>query len=457
MFKKILVANRGEIAIRVIRACHDLGMEAAAVYSTVDAEGLHVRLADEAVRIGPAPPAQSYLNPMAVLAAARAVGADAIHPGYGFLSEDADFAQQCVDGGFAFIGPQPAAMRSVASKVEARRIARSIGLPVVPGSEGLVSSTEEALRVAEGIGYPVLIKASGGGGGRGMRVVRNCDELSSFLDLTRLEAGASFGDDSVFLEKLLDRPRHVEVQILGDRFGNVVHLGERECSVQRRHQKLLEEAPSTALDDALRSRMGEDAMRLAREVGYENAGTVEFLLDRDGRHYFMEVNSRLQVEHGVTEMVTGVDIVREQISIAAGQPLSLRQSAIRTNGWAIQCRINAEDPARNFLPTPGVVRSLHLPGGPGVRVDSCAYEGWTIPPHYDSLVAKVIAWGRDREEAIARMSRALRETRIEGIATTLHLQISLLADEEFRQGRTDTGFLERRLGRYGQARSGNKG
>ncbi|MCL5677396.1 MAG: ATP-grasp domain-containing protein, partial [Firmicutes bacterium] len=390
-----------------------------------------------------------YLNPMAVLAAARAVGADAVHPGYGFLSEDADFAQQCLDGGFAFIGPQPAAMRSVASKAEARQAARSIGLPVVPGSEGLVSSVDEAVLVAGEIGYPVLIKASGGGGGRGMRVARNREELASLLDLTRLEAGASFGDDSVLLEKYLDRPRHVEVQILGDRFGNVVHLGERECSIQRRHQKLLEESPSTAVDDELRSRMGEDAVRLAREVGYENAGTVEFLLGGDGRYYFMEVNSRLQVEHGVTEMVTGVDIVKEQIGIAAGQPLSFQQSAIRANGWAIQCRINAEDPSRSFLPAPGVLRGLHLPGGPGVRVDTCAYEGWTIPPYYDSLVAKIITWGHDRDEAIARMSRALRETRIEGISTTVYLQISLLADEEFRQGRTDTGFLERRLGGHG--------
>lgn len=446
MFKKVLVANRGEIALRVIRACHDLGIEAVAVFSTADAENLHVLASDESVCIGPAPAGQSYLNARAILAAARATGAEAVHPGYGFLSEDADFARQCLDNGFAFIGPRPDVIRSLGSKAGARQMAQKLGIPVVPGSEGLVTSSEQAARTADEIGYPVLIKASGGGGGRGMRVARSHAELADLIRLTRMEAGAAFGDDGVFLEKYLDRPRHVEFQILGDRAGGLVHLGERECSIQRRHQKLLEESPSAAVDADVRSRMGRDAVRLAAEAWYDNAGTVEFLLDGEGNYYFIEVNSRLQVEHGVTEMVTGMDIVRAQLEIAAGNPLEFRQEDVQVKGWAIQCRINAEDPARSFSPAPGVLRGLRLPGGPGIRVDTCAYQGWTIPPHYDSLVAKIIAWGRDRDEAVSRMSRALRETYIEGIPSTVHLHVSILADEEFRFGRTDTGFLGSRLG-----------
>jgi acetyl-CoA carboxylase biotin carboxylase subunit len=448
MFRKVLIANRGEIALRVIQACRELGVQTVAVYSTADRESLHVVYADEEVCIGPPPSTESYLNVSSIIAAAEITGADAIHPGYGFLSENAHFAEVLRDCRLSWIGPPPEVIRMMGDKAQARETARRAGVPVLPGSKEPLADAEEALRLADEVGYPVILKASAGGGGRGMRIVEGADQLAGQLVAAGAEAAKAFGDGSVYLEKYLTAPRHIELQVFGDKHGNVIHLGERECSIQRRHQKLIEEAPSPALTPELRERMGDAAVRLCREVGYENAGTIEFLLDEDGRFYFMEMNTRIQVEHPVTEMVTGVDLVKLQLKVAAGEPLGV-PSGLRARGHAIECRVNAEDPD-TFRPSPGRLTTFHLPGGPGVRVDTHGYEDYVVPPHYDSLVAKVITHGRDREEATARMLRALDFFVVEGIKTSIPLHKQILQDPEFRAGRLSTrflpAFLERRQG-----------
>ncbi len=440
--RRVLVANRGEIAVRVIRACHELGIEAVQAYSEPDRDSLAVDLADGSICIGPAPSAKSYLGIDLVLAAARTAKADAIHPGYGFLSENAAFARACARAGITFIGPPSEAIAMMGDKAAARQLAMHAGVAITPGSPGVVADAQAAREVAAALGYPVLLKASAGGGGRGMRVVRDSTQLAQrFIDAAR-EAQAAFGDPSIYVEKFLERVRHIEIQVLGDG-KNVLHLGERDCSIQRRNQKLLEESPSPMLDHAVRSRMGEAAVRICRQIGYMSAGTIEFIVDdATGMFYFMEMNTRVQVEHPVTEMVTGIDIVKAQISIAAGEYMAISQDDVRLNGHAIECRINAEDPARDFAPAPGRLERLRFPGGPGIRVDSHAYEGYLVPPYYDSLLAKVIAWGRNREEAIARMRRALSEMRVNGVATTLPFHIQLLRDERFRRADVHTRFVE---------------
>lgn len=445
MFKKILIANRGEIAVRVIRACRELGIATVAVYSEADRDSLHVKMADEAYCIGPAPSSKSYLNKANIIAAAEVSGADAIHPGYGFLAENANFAQICRDCGITFIGPPPEAIEKMGDKAVARETMIKAGVPVVPGTEGAVEDIDEARRIAEEIGYPVMIKAAAGGGGKGMRIAHNSHDLEKALQTARAEAEAAFGNPAVYLEKYVEEPRHIEFQILADHYGNVIYLGERDCSLQRRNQKLVEEAPSTALTPELRRKMGEMAVRAAQAVGYTNAGTVEFLLDKHNNFYFIEMNTRIQVEHPVTEMVTGIDLVKEQIRIAAGEPLAWRQEDITINGWSIECRINAEDPARNFMPCPGKIEIYHPPGGPGVRVDSAAYQGYVIPPYYDSMVGKLIVWGRNRDEAIARMERALREFVIEGVKTTIPFHLRIMENAFFRRGEVYTNFIQRRM------------
>jgi acetyl-CoA carboxylase biotin carboxylase subunit len=446
MFKKILIANRGEIALRIIQACRELGIQTVAVYSTADRESLHVVYADEEVCIGPPPSPESYLNVSSIIAAAEITGAEAIHPGYGFLSENAHFAEVLRECRLSWIGPPPEVIRMMGDKAQARETARRAGVPVLPGSREPLESVEEALELAKKVGYPVILKAAAGGGGRGMRIVERADQLESQLSTAREEASKAFGDGSVYLEKYLTAPRHIEFQVFGDQHGNVIHLGERECSIQRRHQKLIEESPSVALTPELRERMGEAAVRLCREVGYVNAGTIEFLLDQDGSFYFMEMNTRIQVEHPVTEMVSGVDLVKLQLKVAAGDPLGI-PSGLKARGWSIECRINAEDP-ENFRPSPGKLTTFHLPGGPGVRVDTHGYEHYVVPPHYDSLVAKLITHGKDRDEARVRMLRALDFFVVEGIKTSIPLHRDILQDEEFRAGRLTTrfmtGFLERR-------------
>lgn len=445
MFRKVLVANRGEIAVRVIRACRELGIRTVAVYSEADRDCLHVRLADEAFCIGPPPAGESYLNIPNILSTAEVTGAEAIHPGYGFLAENPHFAEICRDAGIAFIGPSPEAMEAMGNKARAREIAQRAGVPIVPGSPGPVRTVDEALAVADRIGYPLLIKASAGGGGKGMRVVHSREELGRAMATAQREAEAAFGSGEVYLEKYLDEPRHIEVQILADTRGNVVHLGERECSIQRRHQKLLEEAPAPGLSPRLRANLHRAAVRIAQAIRYTSAGTVEFLVDKEENFYFMEMNTRIQVEHPVTEMITGLDLVREQIRIAAGERLSFSQRDVEFRGHAMECRINAEDPAHDFRPSPGTIRGLVLPGGPGIRVDTHVYAGYTIPPYYDSLVAKVIAWGRDRPEAMARMDRALREFEIVGIRTTIPFHRLLLENAFFRRGEVYTNFVQRRM------------
>jgi acetyl-CoA carboxylase biotin carboxylase subunit len=448
MFKKVLIANRGEIALRVIQACRELGVQTVAVYSTADRESLHVVYADEEVCIGPPPSTESYLNVSSIIAAAEITGADAIHPGYGFLSENAHFAEVLRDCRINWIGPPPEVIRMMGDKASARETARRAGVPILPGSREPLADAEEATRLAAEIGYPVILKASAGGGGRGMRIVENADQLAGQLATASEEAAKAFGDGSVYLEKYLTAPRHVELQVFGDKHGNAIHLGERECSIQRRHQKLIEEAPSPALTPELRERMGEAAVRLCREVGYENAGTIEFLLDEDGRFYFMEMNTRIQVEHPVTEMITGVDLVKTQLRVAAGDKLDI-PNGLKARGHAIECRVNAEDPD-TFRPSPGRMTTFHLPGGPGVRVDTHGYEDYVVPPHYDSLVAKLITHGSNREEAAVRMLRALDFFVVEGIKTSIPLHKQILADPEFRAGRLTTRFLpeflERRKG-----------
>jgi acetyl-CoA carboxylase, biotin carboxylase subunit len=448
-FTKILIANRGEIAVRVIRACREMGIATVAVYSEADREALHVLRADEAVAIGPAPARESYLDQNRIIEAARTTGAQAVHPGYGFLAENADFAEACIAAGLTFIGPPPAAVRAVGDKMAARRVAARLGVPLVPGTTEPLADGAEAARVAAEVGYPVMIKAAMGGGGKGMRLVRGYAELEAALRAARSEAGSAFGDASVYIERYVAEPRHIEVQVLGDAHGTIVHLGERECSIQRRHQKLVEESPSPFVDADMRRRMGEAACRLAAAAGYVNAGTVEFLVDRDRSFYFLEINARLQVEHPVTELVTGRDLVREQIRIAAGEKLGYAQEEISWAGHAIECRINAEDPAADFMPSPGKIVGLRAPGGPWVRDDSGVYEGYTVPRYYDTLLAKLIVWAPDREAAIARMDRALAEYHVNGVRTTLPVLRRIIRHPDFAAGRLDTGFMERLPGGHG--------
>jgi acetyl-CoA carboxylase biotin carboxylase subunit len=443
MIRKVLVANRGEIAVRIIRACRERGLASVAVFSEPDREALHVMMADEAYPIGPAPSAESYLAIDRVLAAASTAGADAVHPGYGFLAENAEFAEACARAGLTFIGPPPMAIRAMGDKTAARRLARDLGVPMVPGSVDALASDAAARAVAHEIGYPVMVKAARGGGGKGMRLVHREDELEAALRMARGEAGAAFGDESLYLERAIVEPRHIEVQILADAHGHVVHLGERECSIQRRNQKLLEESPSPFVDGPMRQRMGEAACRLAQAGGYVNAGTIEFLVDADRRFYFLEMNTRLQVEHPVTELVTGIDLVREQLRIADGEPLGYAQADVGWRGAALECRINAEDPFAGWLPSPGTITGWRPAAGPWVRDDSGAYEGWTVPRFYDTLVAKLIVWGADRDAAIARMARALGEYRVAGIRTTLPLLRRLVAHDDFKAGRLSTALLER--------------
>lgn len=445
MFKKILIANRGEIALRIIRACRELNIKTVMVYSEADRNSLAVRLADEAYCIGPAPSGKSYLNITNIISAAEVSGVDAIHPGYGFLAENAGFAEICEDCGITFIGPSRHAIEYMGNKALARSTMIKAGIPVVPGSEGAVSDEAEIIATAKEIGYPVLIKASAGGGGRGMRVAHSEADLLKAINTARNEAQAAFGNGDVYLEKYVEQPRHIEFQILGDKEGNVVYLGERDCSVQRRNQKVIEEAPSVALTPELRRIMGETAVKAAQAVNYYNAGTVEFLLDINNNFYFIEMNTRIQVEHPVTELITGIDLIKEQIRIAAGESLGYGQEDIRIDGWAIECRINAEDPDKNFMPHPGTISLYHPPGGPGVRLDSAAFAGYAIPPFYDSMIGKLIVWGRDREEAIARMQRALDEFVIEGVPTTISFHKKVLNNAFFRRGEVYTNFIQRRI------------
>ncbi|HEV8356097.1 MAG TPA: acetyl-CoA carboxylase biotin carboxylase subunit [Gemmatimonadales bacterium] len=443
MFEKVLIANRGEIALRVIRACRELGIQTVAVYSEADRESLHVRFADDDVCIGPPPSRSSYLNIPRIIAAAEITGADAIHPGYGFLAENAEFAEICRASNISFIGPTAEQIRAMGDKASARRLAREAGVPTVPGSDGVLQSVEDAVAAAEALGFPVIIKATAGGGGKGMRIAHDAEPFGQLFSLAQNEALAAFGNGDVYLEKYLDRPRHVEFQVLGDSQGRVVHLGERDCSVQRRHQKLIEESPSPGLTPELRASMGEAAVALASAIGYVGAGTMEFLLTGDGDFYFMEMNTRIQVEHPVTEMVTGVDLVKEQIRVAAEERLSLPCELNGLRGHAIECRVNAEDPYRNFQPSPGHISAYHPPGGPGVRVDTHIYAGYTVPPYYDSLLAKVIVHGRDRAEALARMGQALDSFILEGVTTTIPFLNRVIHHPDFVAGRVDTRFLER--------------
>jgi acetyl-CoA carboxylase, biotin carboxylase subunit len=442
MFRKILIANRGEIALRVIRACRELGIRTVAVYSEADRESLHVRFADEDVCIGPPPARESYLNIPRLIAAAEITGADAVHPGYGFLAENAEFSEICEKSDLTFIGPTPEQIRLMGDKAAARRTMRQVGVPIVPGTD-VIEDPDEAMAAAEEIGFPVLIKAAAGGGGKGMRVAREADDFLKQFSMARNEAGAAFRDESVYIEKYLGRPRHIEFQILGDRHGRVIHLGERDCSIQRRHQKLIEEAPSPALTAELRERMGDAAVRGAESIDYVGAGTIEFLLDEDGSFYFMEMNTRIQVEHPVTEMCTGYDLIKEQIRAAAGLPLTVDAGPVKLRGHAIECRINAEDPERNFAPSPGTITVFHPPGGHGVRLDTHVYAGYRVPPFYDSLLAKLIVHGSSRPEALARMRNALATFVVEGVHTTIPFLIEVLDHPAFVAGEVDTKFLER--------------
>ena len=440
MFKKILIANRGEIALRIIRACKELGIKTVSVHSTVDADSLHVRFADESICIGPADSTHSYRNIPAILSAAEITDSEAIHPGYGFLAENANFAEMCETAGIKFIGPSPENMKLMGDKAKAKETMVKAGVPVIPGSKGIITSEDEILGLAQKIGYPVIIKASAGGGGRGMRVVHSAGSLINSFLMAQAEAMSSFGNAEVYLEKFITEPRHVEMQILADERGNVVHLGERDCSVQRRHQKLIEEAPSPAITPRMRKKMGEVAIAAAKYVKYKNAGTIEFIVSGDN-FFFMEMNTRIQVEHPVTEMVTGIDLIKEQIKIAAGLPLKFKQDDIHINGHSFECRINAEDPQK-FTPCPGLITSYNAPGGPGVRVDTAVYANYRVPPNYDSMVAKLIVHGKDRDEAIARMSRALDEYIVEGIKTTIPLHRKIFMDPTFRSGIYNTSYLE---------------
>jgi acetyl-CoA carboxylase biotin carboxylase subunit len=445
MFKKILIANRGEIAVRIIRACREMGIGTVAVYSEADQDSLHVWWADEAFCIGPPASAKSYLNFTNILSAAIVSGAEAIHPGYGFLAENADFAEVCAKCGITFIGPSAKTIQQMGDKALARETMIAAGVPVAPGSEGLILDIDSALETAEKIGYPVIVKASAGGGGRGMRVVQNHNDFKNAVSTARTEAQAAFGNDEMYMEKYLEEPRHIEFQILGDKHGNIIHLGERDCSIQRRNQKVIEEAPSSALSPEMREKMGEVALRAARAAEYYSAGTIEFLFDKNQDFYFMEMNTRIQVEHPVTELVTGIDLIKEQIRVAAGEKLSLKQEDIVIKGHAIECRINAEDPANDFRPCSGKIDTYITPGGPGVRVDSVVYAGYTIPPYYDSLIGKLAVWGKDREEAIARMQRSLQEFVIKGVPTTIPFHRQVLGNAFFQRGEIYTNFIQRRI------------
>ncbi|MHC6181480.1 acetyl-CoA carboxylase biotin carboxylase subunit [Clostridium sp. JNZ X4-2] len=447
MFSKILIANRGEIAVRIIRACREMGIETVAIYSEADREALHTQLADEAICIGPAAPRESYLNMQNIISATVLSGAQAIHPGFGFLSENSKFASICRECNIAFIGPVPECIEGMGNKSNARDIMSRYGIPIVPGSKGAVTSEEELLQVAGSIRYPVMIKASAGGGGRGIRVVYTEGELIKNYENAKAEAKAAFGDDTIYLEKFIERPKHIEIQILADNFGNTVYLGERDCSMQRRNQKVLEEAPSKVVTEELRRSMGETAVKAASAVHYNNAGTVEFLLDKNNNYYFMEMNTRIQVEHGITEMVTGIDLIKEQIKIAAGEKLGFSQQDIKIQGHSIECRINAENVKKGFIPSPGEIKDLYVPGGFNVRVDSAVYSGYNIPPYYDSMIAKLIVYGKNREEAICRMKRALGEFIIEGVDTNIDFQFKIINSDEFINGTYDTKFIENNLKR----------
>jgi acetyl-CoA carboxylase biotin carboxylase subunit len=448
MFNKILIANRGEIAVRIIRACREMGIQTVAVYSEADRDCLHTLLADEAICIGPAPSTQSYLNMERILSATVAMKADAIHPGFGFLSENARFAELCSKCNITFIGPSAEIINRMGNKSEARKTMIEAGVPVVPGSKEAVYTAEDGLAMAKEIGFPVMIKASSGGGGKGMRISRSEEDFTEFFNAAQLESVKGFSDDTMYIEKYIEKPRHVEFQIMADKFGNVIHLGERDCSIQRRHQKVLEEAPCSVISPELRRQMGETAVRAAKSVGYENAGTIEFLLDKDKNFYFMEMNTRIQVEHPVTEMVSGLDLIKEQIRIAAGEPLSVTQDQVEIRGHAIECRINAENPQKHFMPCPGRIQTVHLPGGNGVRVDTHIYSDYKVPANYDSMLMKLIVYDKDREAAIAKMQSALGEVIIEGIETNINFQYEILENEAFRSGDTDTGFIEKYFPEY---------
>ncbi len=443
MLKKVLIANRGEIAVRIIRACREMGIRTVAIYSEVDKNALHVQLADEAICVGPAPSNKSYLNVKAILEAACLTGADSIHPGFGFLSENPNFAKICQETGIKFIGPDYKLIELLGNKSRAKETMKRAGVPVVPGSEGLIYSKEQAVNLAEQIKYPVMLKASAGGGGRGIRVAYSREELEKEYDIVKQEAKVSFNDDSLYLEKFVENPRHVEIQILADEHGNCIHLGERDCSVQRRNQKVLEETPSGILDDETRKKMGEVAVKAVKEIGYSNAGTIEFLVDKNKDFYFMEMNTRIQVEHPVTEMVTGVDIIKEQIKIASGEELSYKQEDIKFNGHSMEVRINAENPDKNFMPCPGTITGLHIPGGNGVRVDTAIYSGYTVPPTYDSMLAKLIVHGKNREESIAKMKSAVAEFVVEGITTNIDFLLKILENENFKTNNYDTSFIKK--------------
>lgn len=446
MFNKILIANRGEIAVRIIRACREMGIETVAVYSDIDREALHVQMADEAVCIGPAKPSESYLNMENIISATVLTGAQAIHPGFGFLSENSKFAQMCKECNIVFIGPDTKTMNNMGNKSKAREIMMKANVPIVPGTEGNVETSEEALKEAERIGYPVMVKAAAGGGGRGIRIVKNSHELIKMFETAKREAEIAFGDGSMYMEKFIENPKHVEFQILGDNYGNVVHLGERDCSIQRRNQKVLEETPCPIMTEELRNKMGEVAVKAAKAVNYKGAGTIEFLLDKNGEFYFMEMNTRIQVEHPVTEMITGIDLVKEQIKIAYGEKLSVTQEDIKFNGHSIECRINAENPAKGFMPSPGAIGVACIPGGSGIRIDSALYQGYKMPPNYDSMIAKLIVHGKDRNEAISKMKRALGEFILEGIDTNISFQFEILNNKTFNEGKYNTGFINKEFG-----------
>ena len=443
MFKKILIANRGEIAVRIIRACREMGIQTVAVYSEADKDCLHTLLADEAICIGPAVSGQSYLNMERILAATVAMKADAIHPGFGFLSENAKFAKLCAECNITFIGPSAEIISKMGNKSEARKTMMEAGVPVVPGSKEPVHTAQDGLEMAKTIGFPVMIKASSGGGGKGMRISRSAEDFTELFNAAQMESVKGFSDDTMYIEKYIEKPRHVEFQIMADKHGSVVHLGERDCSIQRRHQKVLEEAPCDVISPELRRRMGDTAVRAAKAVGYENAGTIEFLLDKDRNFYFMEMNTRIQVEHPVTEMVTRMDLIKEQIRVAAGEPLSVSQEDVTIKGHAIECRINAENPSKNFMPCPGLITNVHIPGGNGVRVDTHIYSDYKVPANYDSMLMKLIVYDKDRESAIAKMRSALGEVVIEGIETNINFQYEILENDAFQEGDTDTSFIEK--------------
>ena len=443
MFNKILIANRGEIAVRIIRACREMGIQTVAVYSEADKDCLHTLLADEAICIGPAVSGQSYLNMERILAATVAMKADAIHPGFGFLSENAKFAKLCAECNITFIGPSAEIISKMGNKSEARKTMMEAGVPVVPGSKEPVHTAQDGLEMAKTIGFPVMIKASSGGGGKGMRISRSAEDFTELFNAAQMESVKGFSDDTMYIEKYIEKPRHVEFQIMADKHGSVVHLGDRDCSIQRRHQKVLEEAPCDVISPELRRRMGDTAVRAAKAVGYENAGTIEFLLDKDRNFYFMEMNTRIQVEHPVTEMVTGMDLIKEQIRVAAGEPLSVSQEDVTIKGHAIECRINAENPSKNFMPCPGLITNVHIPGGNGVRVDTHIYSDYKVPANYDSMLMKLIVYDKDRESAIAKMRSALGEVVIEGIETNINFQYEILENDAFQEGDTDTSFIEK--------------